>query len=125
MRILDRLERARALDGVSDALQTAVTAAVRPQWLKDFLHGTWLGHPLHPGLVQLPVGAFVSATILDLMPGTKRASKALIAVGIGSAVPSVAAGLMDWSQMTHERRRLGLVHAASNVVAVGLYSASL
>jgi nitrite reductase/ring-hydroxylating ferredoxin subunit/uncharacterized membrane protein len=125
MRIVDRLERARALDGVSDKLQTAVIAAVRPQQLKDLLHGTWLGHPLHPAMVQLPVGAFISAAILDVLPGTRRASKALIAVGISSTVPAIAAGLTDWSEMTHDKRRVGLVHAAVNVVAVSLYSASL
>lgn len=125
MRIVERLERARALDGVSDKLQGAVSAAIRPQALKDFLHGTWLGHPLHPAVVQLPVGAFLSATVLDLVPGTKRASKALIAVGIGSTVPAIAAGFADWSEMTHDKRRVGLVHAVSNVVAVGFYTASL
>ena len=56
---------------------------VRPQGLKDLLHGTWLGHPLHPVLVQVPVGAFISAAVLDLVPGGRRAAGTLIGVGVG------------------------------------------
>lgn len=123
--VLTRLEQARSLDKVSDKLQEAWTSAVRPQRLKDLLHGTWLGHPLHPVLVQLPVGAFASAAILDVMPGTRRSATTLIAVGTAIALPAMAAGLTDWSQMSKDRRRVGLVHAGSNTVALGFYVASL
>ncbi len=33
-----------------------------------------LGHPLHPVMVQLPIGAWTSAAILDLFPGESRAA---------------------------------------------------
>jgi nitrite reductase/ring-hydroxylating ferredoxin subunit/uncharacterized membrane protein len=125
MRIITRLEEADALDPVSDKLQEAVTAAVRPRRLRDWLHGTWLGHPLHPALVQLPVGAFLSAAVLDLLPGRRRPATTLIAVGCAGAVPAIAAGLLDWSEMTKDRRRVGLVHAGANAVALGLYTGSL
>jgi nitrite reductase/ring-hydroxylating ferredoxin subunit/uncharacterized membrane protein len=125
MRIMTRLEQARSLDPVSDRLQTAVYAVAKPQAVRDLLHGTWLGHSLHPVLVQLPVGSFISAAILDLLPGRSRAATTLIAVGTAGVAPAVAAGLLDWSQMTKDRRRVGLVHASANVVAVGLYAASL
>jgi nitrite reductase/ring-hydroxylating ferredoxin subunit len=125
MRLLTRLEEARSLDPVSDKLQEVVMGAIRPRWFKDLLHGTWLGHPLHPVLVQAPVGAFISTAVLDLLPGTRRATTTLVALGTASAVPAVAAGLADWSEMTHDRRRVGLVHAAANMVAVGLYASSL
>jgi nitrite reductase/ring-hydroxylating ferredoxin subunit/uncharacterized membrane protein len=123
--ILKRLEQARSLDPVSDSLQKAVMTLVRPQGLRNFLHGTWLGHPLHPVLVQVPVGAFLSAAVLDLVPGGRRAATTLIAVGTASTAPAIAAGLTDWSEMTKDRRRVGLVHAAANTVALGLYAASL
>ncbi|WP_229830200.1 Rieske (2Fe-2S) protein [Actinoplanes ianthinogenes] len=125
MPILNRLEEARRLDGVSDKLQAAVTAAVRPQRLRDLLHGTWLGHPLHPVLVQLPISAFVSTAILDLLPGRRRTATPLLATGVAAAVPAVAAGWLDWSQLTRDRRRVGLVHAGANAIAVGLYATSL
>ncbi|XVV12938.1 Rieske 2Fe-2S domain-containing protein [Actinoplanes sp. CA-131856] len=125
MQILNRLEENRRLDPVVEKLQAAVTAAVRPQRLRDLLHGTWLGHPLHPVLVQVPVGAFISSAILDLLPGTRKAATTLVGVGVASAPPAIAAGWLDWSQMTKDRQRLGLVHASANAVAVGLYAASL
>jgi nitrite reductase/ring-hydroxylating ferredoxin subunit/uncharacterized membrane protein len=125
MQMMTRLEEARSLDPVSDRLQAAVQAVAKPRLLRDLLHGTWLGHPLHPVLVQVPVGSFISAAILDLLPGKRRASTVLIAAGTAAVTPAVAAGLLDWSQMTKDRRRVGLVHAAANSVAVGLYAASL
>jgi nitrite reductase/ring-hydroxylating ferredoxin subunit/uncharacterized membrane protein len=125
MRMMTRLEEARSLDPVSDRLQTMVQATARPQSLRDLLHGTWLGHSLHPVLVQLPVGSFVSAAVLDLAPGRSRAATTLIAVGTSAVLPAVATGLLDWSQMTRDRRRVGLVHATANAVAAGLYAASL
>lgn len=124
-RLLTRLEEARALDGVSDNIQSAVFAAIKPQRLRDLLHGTWLGHPLHPVAVQLPVGAFVSAAVLDLLPGNRRAATTLIAVGTAGVAPAILSGWVDWSQMTKDRRRVGLVHASANAIAVSLYAASL
>ena len=123
--MLTKLEQARALDPVSDKLSTAVQAATKPQGVRDFLHGTWLGHPLHPVLVQAPVGAFLSAAVLDLVPGARRAATTLIGFGTAAALPAMAAGLMDWSSMPKDRQRVGLVHAAANTVALGLYLGSL
>ncbi|MBG0560412.1 Rieske 2Fe-2S domain-containing protein [Actinoplanes aureus] len=127
---LSRLEQAEALDGASDRIQAAVTSVVRPRTLRDLLHGTWLGHPLHPVLVQVPVGAFISAAILDLLPerlvpGSRKAATALIAAGTAGVAPAAIAGWVDWSDMTKDRRRVGLVHAATNAVAVTLYASSL
>jgi len=124
MQMMIRLEEARSLDPVSDKLQAMVQGVAKPQRLRDLLHGTWLGHALHPALVQVPVSSFVSAAILDLLPGRSRAATTLIAVGVAGVVPA-AAGLLDWSQMTRDRRRVGLVHAGANAAAAGLYVASL
>jgi nitrite reductase/ring-hydroxylating ferredoxin subunit/uncharacterized membrane protein len=123
--MLTRLEQARSLDAASDKLQKIVSGVVRPQGLKDLLHGTWLGHPLHPVLVQVPVGAFSSAAVLDLVPGGRRSATTLIGLGVATAPAAAAAGLTDWSEMTRDRRRVGLVHATANTVALGLYIASL
>jgi nitrite reductase/ring-hydroxylating ferredoxin subunit/uncharacterized membrane protein len=123
--MLSRLEQAHSLDAVGDGLQKAVMGVIRPSAVRDFLHGVWLGHPLHPVLVQMPVGSFLSAAVMDLVPGGRRAATTLIAVGTASAVPAMAAGLTDWSEMTKDRRRVGLVHAAGNTVALGLYISSL
>jgi nitrite reductase/ring-hydroxylating ferredoxin subunit/uncharacterized membrane protein len=123
--LLNRLERTTALDPTSDRLQEAVQSAVRPRRLQDLLHGVWLGHPLHPVLVQVPVGAFLSAAVLDLLPGNRRAATTLVAVGTAAAVPAAAAGLTDWASLAREQRRVGLVHATLNTAALALYAASL
>jgi len=100
-------------------------SVLRPQRVRDLLHGVWLGHPLHPALVQVPLGAWSSAAILDLLPAHRRAATTLIAVGNASAVPTVLAGVNDWASLSAEQRRVGLVHALANVVGTALYNASL
>jgi nitrite reductase/ring-hydroxylating ferredoxin subunit/uncharacterized membrane protein len=122
---ISRLEQASALDAASDRLQGLVQKAVKPRRLRDLLHGTWLGHPLHPVLVQFPVGAFMSAAVLDALPGQHKAATSLIAAGTVGAAPAIAAGLVDWSSLSRDQRRVGLVHAAANTVALGLYAGSL
>ncbi len=123
--LLNRLEQAASLDRVGDRLQTAVQATIRTQSLRDLLHGVWLGHPLHPVLVQVPVGAFISTGVLDLLPGQRRAATTLVAVGTAATLPAAVAGLTDWSTLAPEQRRVGLVHAAGNTVALAFYTGSL
>jgi nitrite reductase/ring-hydroxylating ferredoxin subunit len=49
----------------------------------------------------------------------------LVLTGVASAVPTALTGLNDWSDTLGEDRRVGLVHASSNTVALSLYVASL
>lgn len=118
--ILASRERARVRDRLQRVVQT-----VTPPALRDVLHGVWLGHPLHPVLVQASVGSFLSAAVLDLLPRHRRAATTLITVGVAGAAPAIAAGWVDWSQMTRDRRRVGLVHAAANAAALTLYTGSV
>jgi len=122
--LLDRVESARALDKVADPLQRAVMAVFRGR-VKDALHGVWLGHPLHPGIVPATLGSWVSAGVLDAAGGDEQAATILIATGCAGAVPTAASGLNDWASLSREQRRVGLVHAASNTVALSLFLASL
>jgi nitrite reductase/ring-hydroxylating ferredoxin subunit/uncharacterized membrane protein len=98
---------------------------IRPGLVRDLLHGVWLGHPLHPVLVQVPIGAFASAGVLDLLPGHERSADVLVATGVAAALPAAASGLADWSEMHEQQQRVGVVHAAANSVALVLYAASL
>lgn len=123
--LLTKLEQASALDRVGDRLQRVVQATLRPQRVRDLLHGVWLGHPLHPAMVQVPVGAWISAAMVDLLPGQRRAATTLVGVGTLSALPAAVAGLNDWAALSRDQRRVGLVHAASNVVGLALYTGSL
>nr|MDT0661189.1 Rieske (2Fe-2S) protein [Micromonospora sp. DSM 115978] len=122
---LTRIERAARLDRPGDRLQQRIWSTFRSQRLRDVLHGVWLGHPLHPALVQVPIGAWTSAAVLDLLPGQRRPATVLIAVGVAGALPAAASGANDWAELSRDQRRVGLVHAAANAIATTLYAGSL
>ena len=125
MGILDRVADVTSFDKVVDPARKAVLAALRPPAFKDFLHGTWLGHPLHPVLVQVPVGSWISAGVLDLVPPLRPAATVLIGTGVTAAVPAALSGAADWSEQDAGVRRLGALHAVLNTAALGLYVGSL
>lgn len=125
--ITERLEDLEALDPVGKSIAAAVGKIFPHGPVKDLLSGTWLGHSLHPLLTDLPIGAWTSATVLDVVGGsdTDAAADLLIGVGLLAAVPTVAAGLSDWSDTHGGEQRVGLLHAASNGAAAALYATSL
>ena len=88
--------------------------------VKDALSGTWLGHPVHPMLTDLPIGFWTSALVLDVVGGKKsrRAAQRLIAFGILSAIPTAVTGAADWSDTDTPDKRVGLVHGLLNTAAV-------
>ncbi|MBO2463664.1 Rieske (2Fe-2S) protein [Actinomadura sp. LCR2-06] len=124
MRTLDRLEESTALDSIVEPAQK-VARTVEPGRFRDALHGVWLGHPLHPALVQLPIGAWASAGVLDLFGDDQRAVRRLVAFGLAGAVPAALAGSADWSEQHEQQMRVGVVHAFLNGTATALYAASL
>jgi len=123
--VVERIENAGPLDPVVKTVRKIINTALQPQALRDALHGVWLGHPLHPVLTDVPIGAWSAAAILDVVPGTGPASATLIATGCASAVPTAITGWADWSQLHPQQQRVGLVHALANGVALSLYTASL
>jgi len=125
MGILDRVADVPSFDRVIEPARKAVLAALRPAAVKDLLHGTWLGHPLHPVLVQVPVGAWTSAGLLDALPPMRPAATLLIGTGVAAAVPAALSGAADWSEQDPGVRRLGAIHALANTAALGLYVGSL
>lgn len=125
MGIFDRISDLDAFDKVIEPARKAVLAALKPPALKNFLHGTWLGHPLHPVLVQVPVGSWASAGLLDAIPPLRPAATVLIGAGVAAAVPASLAGAADWSEQEVGVRRLGAIHAVLNTAALGLYVGSL
>jgi nitrite reductase/ring-hydroxylating ferredoxin subunit/uncharacterized membrane protein len=138
--LLERTARAlESQDGlrpVEDGLQRAVAAFFRAggapgRVVKNLLHGTWLGHPLHAVLTDVPVGAWTAALVLDALDARagdgrwSRPADGAVAVGVAGAGAAALAGLTDWQHTDGAPRRTGLVHAALNVVALGLYAGSL
>ncbi len=122
------IEGSTPLDAIAEPLQRAIRAAVPQQTkAKDLLSGTWLGHPLHPPLTDVVIGAWSGALLLDLLGGERagQASERLLAVGILAAVPTAAAGASDWAELLGASRRVGIVHAAGNSTALVLHGLSL
>jgi nitrite reductase/ring-hydroxylating ferredoxin subunit/uncharacterized membrane protein len=134
-RIVDQLARDRRLDALADAVQPAVDAAFggahpAQRLASDFFHGTWLGHPLHPLLTDIPIGAWTVAAVADLIAlgGDERAEYAAdvaTTIGVAGAVAAALAGWAEWSDTKDEPRRLGIAHAAVNATALTLYAGSL
>jgi nitrite reductase/ring-hydroxylating ferredoxin subunit/uncharacterized membrane protein len=130
MNLLDdavsRLERWRFLDAVAEPVRAATHAVVKPRVVRNALSGIPTGHPLHPVLTDLPIGAWTMASVLDLLgEPTERAADVLVVSGLVAAVPTAAAGFNDWSDTQGGATRIGVVHAALNVAALGLYGASI
>ncbi|MEU2950746.1 Rieske 2Fe-2S domain-containing protein [Streptomyces xanthochromogenes] len=123
LKALDALGGAKQLDRITGPLQKAIRALPLGPY-RAVLQGRPIGHPLHPVLVQVPIGAWTSAAVLDLVPGGGRNARLLIGMGVVSAVPAAWAGWVDWAEQPERQLRTGVVHAASNGLAIGLYAGS-
>ena len=123
------------LDRASQAVQAAVSGlATSPRGLPvaKALHGNeWLGHPLHPVIVVVPIGAWSvtgwydwrSARSAD--PRHEQAADAALRVGVVAAVGAAITGLAQFLDTRGQARRETSVHAALNNVALSLYLASM
>lgn len=120
----EQLAATEQLSELSRPLKDAVSDAIPPgSDLNSALAGTWLGHPLHPLLTDVVVGAWTSAVVLDVVGG-RRAGKAadrLILLGLLSSLPTAASGINDWTTIGTEEQRIGTVHAAGNTAASALF----
>jgi nitrite reductase/ring-hydroxylating ferredoxin subunit/uncharacterized membrane protein len=132
---LSKLADQPALDAVAEPLSQAVRRAYQAggdagQRAKNTMHGVWLGHPLHPVCTDLPLGAWTTGLVLDVVAATNhdramaRAADVAIAVGLAGAAASAVTGLTDWSETSGRSRRTGLVHGLLNIAATTLYAAA-
>jgi len=117
------------LDSAASIMQKVFAPALgehSPQSVKDALVGTWLGHPLHPMVVQLPIGFWTSATLLDLLH-LDEAADLLIGAGVITSGGAMITGAAQWMDATNDEtpRRLGALHGAVNSLGIGLFIASL
>lgn len=120
----------KVTNAISTTLELAPVAGRRTQ---DALHGTWLGHPLHPAAATLPIGTWTLAFGLDAAEtlglsksgAAGKAADIALSVGAAGAVVAAVSGIMDWRKIHGRERRTGLVHAAVNSTALGLTLGSL
>lgn len=133
--LTEKIENQPALAIAEDAqaaVEKAFEAGGEPaQKLKNFLHGTWLGHPLHPALTDVPLGAWTVALIFDALDATRgtreysRGADAAIGIGLIGAIGAAATGIADWQGSGKRAPRSGMLHGLMNIGATGLYAASL
>lgn len=133
---LNVIERQEWLEPAGDTIQRGVSSAVSAggqtgRRLSDFLNGIWLGHPLHPVMTDVPVGAWTVAFALDgvqMLTKTRRfvaGADAALTIGLAGALGAAASGLADWQYTVGRARRVGLAHAILNGAAATLYGVSL
>ena len=118
-------------DGLGETLQKIYLAVLRPvPVVKDFLHGTWLGHALHPVLTDVAVGALTVGIVLDLLaraggggfgPGADVATLIGFAAMLGSAVTGAA----DYTGTYGRERRFATIHSLVMFTAAVLYLVSV
>ncbi|HEX5500946.1 MAG TPA: Rieske 2Fe-2S domain-containing protein [Thermomicrobiales bacterium] len=117
------------LDDVAGVLQQAAEPLLgqdAPRGPRDLLYGVWLGHPLHPAIVTMPLGCWTASAIFDLM-GEERAADLSLGLGLATAPLAVLTGAAQYQDATNDEspRRLGALHATLNVVATLCFAGSL
>jgi uncharacterized membrane protein len=102
--------------------------------VKQFLQGSWLGHPLHPILVHIPTALWPAALVFDLLTRFDvggnpmvRASFYAILFGLVAALAAAPAGLADWWEIKPDRpaRKIGIYHMSLNAVVTVLFLVNL
>lgn len=129
-------ERAACLDGPSYRLEHVLALTLTcfgggSDRVRNVLNGTFMGHPVHPMVASVPLGAWTAAVALDAVdtfsaqpPGYRDAAQLVLGVGVAGSLASAVTGLADWQYTHDETRRSGLVHGIINVAALGLCAVS-
>ncbi|MDI1444085.1 DUF2231 domain-containing protein [Polyangium sp. 6x1] len=127
LRVVERLP----LDEIVEVFQAPVRGFLgRHPRVRRALSGSWLGHPLHPALIPIPIGAFTTGLVLDvasLLGSTWAARGADLAfqIGLVATVPAALTGLTEWSFLEGKARRVAFVHAMSNLASTKLMLGSV
>lgn len=131
--LVESIERQNWLEPIEESVQNAVSRAFEQtgRGVQDALNGVWLGHPLHPVLTDIPVGAWTTALLFDIACIVRRrrsyrdAADAAVGLGLAGSALAAITGLADWKDIKGKDRRAGIVHAALNAVVASLYTGSL
>ena len=125
--LVERIEDDTRLDAAVAALDRIARPLHRRRGLRSALRGERIGHALHPLLTDVPLGTWMSATVLDLAGGRRArpAARLLLGVGVAAAVPTVVTGVAEWQAAGPRARRVGIAHGVVNSAGLVLYALSL
>jgi uncharacterized membrane protein len=104
------------------------------KWLINFLKGKWLGHPLHPIVVHVPMAMWPGALIFDLLSQWNIGGNAMVRLsfyaiifGLAASLFAIPTGLLDWTGIKKEKPawKIGLAHMALNLIVAVLFAINL
>jgi len=128
---LDNEQLQKVAMDLSNAVHNAVLAGGDgTRQLADLLHGTWLGHPLHPVLTDVVVGAWTIGAFFDLFSLFNKSRQVeimadtLTQIGNYAALPTLLSGLTDFSTIPEPVAKIALAHAVANNIGFALQVAS-
>lgn len=113
---------ARPLGDFNHRWLSAVFRAMRP--IKDLLNGTWLGHPLHSAITDVPIGTLLVSVVLDLLNQPVGADVALLASVLFMLAAAVS-GAADYVDTDGTPRVRATLHSTLMVVALVIMAVSL
>lgn len=124
--LLEGLEENATLGRLAETLSPVFGAFLGSGPVGDTLRGRSVGHALHPLLVQVPIGALLSASALDLLQGKRAGDQSRLLMGVTSlsALPAAVSGWAEWVHADERTQRVGVAHAALNVAGVVASAAS-
>ncbi|HZU19103.1 MAG TPA: Rieske 2Fe-2S domain-containing protein [Candidatus Dormibacteraeota bacterium] len=134
---VDRLIRAQGwLEALGTLLQGAVGGVYGGlrgpgRLAKDLAHGSrLLGHPLHPALTDVPLGAWFVAVVADLVAlldhaFPTQAGDLALAVGLVTGLGAVITGLTDHHETYGHELAVATAHGVLMVLVMALMFASL
>ena len=132
--LISKIEQQEWLNPAEEKLQKVIHKGFQfrgGRYLKNFLHGTRVGHPLHVILTDIPIGAWTVAIAFDALDSMSArrqlriGADTAVAFGLVGAVGAAATGLTDWQDIDPPARRIGLAHGLLNVASVALFGSSL
>ena len=85
-------------------------------------------HPIHPMLVVLPIGLWVTALVFDIIyaatgrPSMRTAAFWNVGAGVIGALLAAIPGFVDWLSLTGRAARIATYHMLLNLGAVALFA---
>ena len=95
---------------------------IRP--VQNFLNGTWLGHPVHAVVTDVPIGALTVSIVADVI-GQPLAADVSMLLGVLAMIAAAVTGLADYAEVDGTARNRATVHGSIMVVTLAAYTVSL